>query len=140
LTGPCGPLSSALSALARRECQGFPHTQTPVGGARMNLKPLGDRIIVEVLEEEETTASGIVLPDTAKEKPQRGTVLAVGPGRYEDGKLGPLDVVQGDEVIYSKYGGTEVKVGVDEYLILRESDILAKVDKAASKAKVKAKA
>jgi chaperonin GroES len=106
----------------------------------MNLKPLGDRIIVEVLEEEETTASGIVLPDTAKEKPQRGTVLAVGPGRYEDGKLVPLDVVQGDEVIYSKYGGTEVKVGVDEYLILRESDILAKVDKAASKAKVKAKA
>jgi chaperonin GroES len=106
----------------------------------MNLKPLGDRIIVEVLEEEETTASGIVLPDTAKEKPQRGTVLAVGPGRYEDGKLVPLDVVQGDEVIYSKYGGTEVKVGVDEYLILRESDILAKVDKAATKAKVKAKA
>jgi chaperonin GroES len=106
----------------------------------MNLKPLGDRIIVEVLEEEETTVSGIVLPDTAKEKPQRGTVLAVGPGRYEDGKLVPLDVVTGDEVIYSKYGGTEVKVGVDEYLILRESDILAKVDKAASKAKVKAKA
>ena len=97
----------------------------------MNLKPLGDRIIVEVLEEEETTVSGIVLPDTAKEKPQRGTVLAVGPGRYEDGKLVPLDVVTGDEVIYSKYGGTEVKVGVDEYLILRESDILAKVDKAA---------
>jgi chaperonin GroES len=106
----------------------------------MNLKPLGDRIIIEVLEEEETTVSGIVLPDTAKEKPQRGTVLAVGPGRYEDGKLVPLDVVTGDEVIYSKYGGTEVKVGVDEYLILRESDILAKVDKAASKAKVKAKA
>jgi chaperonin GroES len=106
----------------------------------MNLKPLGDRIIVEVLEEEETTASGIVLPDTAKEKPQRGTVLAVGPGRYEDGKLVPLDVTEGDEVIYSKYGGTDIKVGVDEYLILRESDILAKVDKAASKGKVKAKA
>ena len=108
----------------------------------MNLKPLGDRIIVEVLEEEETTVSGIVLPDTAKEKPQRGTVLAVGPGRYEDGKLVPLDVVTGDEVIYSKYGGTEVKVGVDEYLILRESDILAKVDKTAAtttkKTKVKA--
>jgi chaperonin GroES len=108
----------------------------------MNLKPLGDRIIVEVLEEEETTMSGIVLPDTAKEKPQRGTVLAVGPGRYEDGNLVPLDVVAGDEVIYSKYGGTEVKVGVDEYLILRESDILAKVDKTAAtttkKTKVKA--
>jgi chaperonin GroES len=104
----------------------------------MNLKPLGDRVIVEVLEEEETTVSGIVLPDTAKEKPQRGTILAVGPGKYEDGKLVPLDVATGDEVIYSKYGGTEVKVGVDEYLILRESDILAKVDKAAKKTKAKA--
>jgi len=93
----------------------------------MDLKPLGDRIIVEVLEEEQTTVSGIVLPDTAKEKPQRGTVLAVGPGRYEDGKLVPLDVATGDEIIYSKYGGTEVKVGLDEYLILRESDVLAKV-------------
>ena len=93
----------------------------------MNLKPLGDRLIVEVLEEEETTVSGIVLPDTAKEKPQRGRVLAVGPGRYEDGKLVPLDVQDGDEVIFSKYGGTEVKVAGEEYLILRESDILAKV-------------
>ena len=93
----------------------------------MDLKPLGDRVIVEVVEEEETTASGIVLPDTAKEKPQRGRVLAVGPGRYEDGKLVPLDVNDGDEIIFSKYGGTEVKVGGEEYLILRESDILAKV-------------
>jgi chaperonin GroES len=112
--------------------------RTPLEANRMNLKPLGDRIIVEVLEEEETTVSGIVLPDTAKEKPQRGTVLAVGPGRYEDGKLVPLDVATGDEIIYSKYGGTEVKVGLDEYLILRESDVLAKVDKAAKKTKVKA--
>jgi chaperonin GroES len=93
----------------------------------MDLKPLGDRVIVEVVEEEETTASGIVLPDTAKEKPQRGRVLAVGPGRYEDGKLVALDVSDGDEIIFSKYGGTEVKVGGEEYLILRESDILAKV-------------
>ena len=93
----------------------------------MDLKPLGDRLIIEVLEEEEVTASGIVLPDKAKEKPQRGRVLAVGPGRYEDGKLVPLDVAPGDEVIYSKYGGTEVKVGAEEYLILRESDVLAKV-------------
>src|SRR5689334_24913644 len=77
----------------------------------MDLKPLGDRVIVEVLDEEETTISGIVLPDTAKEKPQRGNVLEVGPGRYEDGKLVPLDVTKGDEVIFSKYGGTEVKVG-----------------------------
>jgi chaperonin GroES len=94
----------------------------------MNLQPLGDRIIVEVLEEEETTASGIVLPDTAKEKPQRGRVLAVGPGgRDEDGNYIKIDLAEGDEIIFSKYGGTEVKVGVDEYLILRESDVLAKV-------------
>ena len=102
----------------------------------MNLQPLGDRLIVEVLDEEETTVSGIVLPDTAKEKPQRGKILAVGPGRYEDGKLVALDVKKGDEIIFSKYGGTEVKVSGDEYLILRESDILAKVvtSKVAAKA------
>jgi chaperonin GroES len=94
----------------------------------MDLKPLGDRLIVEVLDEEESTASGIVLPDTAKEKPQRGRVLAVGPGsRDDDGKYIPLDVEEGDEIVFSKYGGTEIKVGVDEYLILRESDVLAKV-------------
>ena len=94
----------------------------------MNLQPLGDRLIVEVLEEEETTASGIVLPDTAKEKPQRGRVLAVGPGpRDEDGEYLKMDLASGDEIIFSKYGGTEVKVGTDEYLILRESDVLAKV-------------
>ena len=93
----------------------------------MNLKPLGDRVIVEILEEEQTTASGIVLPDTAKEKPQRGRILAVGPGRWEDGKLVPLDVAVDDEVIFSKYGGTEVKDAGEDYLILRESDILAKL-------------
>ena len=94
----------------------------------MNLQPLGDRLIVEVLEEEETTASGIVLPDTAKEKPQRGRVLAVGPGALNDkGERVPVDVAAGDEIIFSKYGGTEIKVGVDEVLILRESDVLAKV-------------
>jgi len=102
----------------------------------MDLKPLGDRVIVEVLEEEEVTVSGIVLPDTAKEKPQRGSVLEVSPGRSEDGTLVPLDVKKGDEIIFSKYGGTEVKVGGDEVLILRESDILAKV----VTTKVKAKA
>ena len=102
----------------------------------MDLKPLGDRVIVEVLDEEETTVSGIVLPDTAREKPQRGKVVAVGPGRYEDGELVPLDVKKGDEVVFSKYGGTEVSVSGDEYLILRESDILAKV----VLTKVKAKA
>ena len=105
----------------------------------MNLQPLGDRLIVEVLDEEETTFSGIVLPDTAKEKPQRGKVLAVGPGsRDEDGKYVKMDVEEGDEVIFSKYGGTEIKVGTDEYLILRESDVLAKV--VTSKKAVAAKA
>jgi chaperonin GroES len=94
----------------------------------MNLQPLGDRLIVEVLEEEATTASGIVLPDTAQEKPQRGKVLEVGPGpRDEDGNRIKMDVEKGDEVIFSKYGGTEIKVGADEVLILRESDVLAKV-------------
>jgi chaperonin GroES len=94
----------------------------------MDLKPLGDRLIVEPLEEEETTVSGIVLPDTAKEKPQRGRVLAVGPGpRDEDGNYIKMELEEGDEIIYSKYGGTDIKLGTDEYLILRESDVLAKV-------------
>ena len=94
----------------------------------MKLKPLGDRLIVRAIEEEETTASGIVLPDTAKEKPQRGRVLAVGPGaRDDDGEHIPLDLEEGDEIIFSKYGGTEIKLGADEVLILRESDVLAKV-------------
>src|SRR4029453_1419214 len=94
----------------------------------MDLQPLGDRLIVEVLEDEDTTESGIVLPDTAKEKPQRGRVLAVGPGgRDEDGKYVPIELAEGAEIVFSKYGGTEIKVGVDEYLILRESDVLAKV-------------
>jgi chaperonin GroES len=94
----------------------------------MNLQPLGDRIIVEVLEEEQTTISGIVLPDTAKEKPQRGRVVAAGPGSRNDaGERVPLDLAAGDTIIYSKYGGTEIKVEGTEYLILRESDVLAKV-------------
>jgi len=95
----------------------------------MNLKPLGDRLIVQAIEEEATTASGIVLPETAKEKPQKGKVIAVGDGAWdEDGeKRIPLDVAEGDEVLYSKYGGTEIKVDGDELLVLRESDVLAKV-------------
>ena len=94
----------------------------------MNLQPLGDRLIVKVLEEDAMTPSGIVLPDTAQEKPQRGNVLAVGPGpRDEDGEHIKMDVEKGDEIIFSKYGGTEIKVGGDEDLILRESDVLAKV-------------
>jgi chaperonin GroES len=96
----------------------------------MKLKPLGDRLLVRPVEEEETTASGIVLPDTAKEKPQKGKVLAVGDGRYdEDGeKRIPLDVAEGDEVLYSKYGGTDITVEGEDLLVLRESDVLAKIE------------
>jgi chaperonin GroES len=95
----------------------------------VSIKPLEDRIVVKSLEAEQTTASGIVIPDTAKEKPQEGEVLAVGPGRWnEDGdQRVPLDVKVGDKVIYSKYGGTEVKYGGEEYLILSARDVLAVV-------------
>ena len=96
--------------------------------AKLKLRPLDDRVVVEPLESEEKTAGGIVLPDTAKEKPQRGTVVAVGPGRLLDnGERGELSVQIGDEVIYGKYGGTDIKINGDEVKILRESDILAKV-------------
>ena len=93
----------------------------------VNIKPLEDRIVVKALEAEQTTASGLVIPDTAKEKPQEGEVLAVGPGRFEDGSRVPLDVKVGDKVIYSKYGGTEVKYAGDEFLILSARDVLAVV-------------
>jgi chaperonin GroES len=95
----------------------------------ISLQPLGDRLIVRAIDEEQTTASGLVLPDTAKEKPQKGEVLAAGEGRWdEDGeKRIPLDVKVGDQVLYSKYGGTEIKVDGEELLVLRESDVLAKV-------------
>ncbi|MDP8970948.1 MAG: co-chaperone GroES [Actinomycetota bacterium] len=90
------------------------------------LKPLDDRVVVQASEAEETTASGLVIPDTAKEKPQQGTVIAVGPGRVSDqGERIPLDVKEGDTVVYSKYGGTEIKLGGEEYLILSGRDILA---------------
>jgi chaperonin GroES len=96
----------------------------------VSIKPLEDRIVVKTLEAEQTTASGLVLPDSAKEKPQEGEVLAVGPGRIDDnGNRVPLDVVVGDKVIYSKYGGTEVKYDGEEYLILSARDILAVVTK-----------
>ena len=97
----------------------------------VTIKPLEDRILVQTLEAEQTTASGLVIPDTAKEKPQEGKVLAVGPGRFdEDGKHRiPLDIKEGDVVIYSKYGGTEVKYNGEEYLILSARDVLAIVNK-----------
>lgn len=92
------------------------------------LKPLGDRIVIELIEEEQTTASGIVLPDSAKEKPQEGKVVAVGTGRITDnGEKVALEVAQGDRVIYSKFAGSEVKYEGTEYLIIRESDVLAVV-------------
>ena len=99
--------------------------------ASVNIRPLEDKILVQANEAETTTASGLVIPDTAKEKPQEGTVVAVGPGRWdEDGeKRIPLDVAEGDTVIYSKYGGTEIKYGGEEYLILSARDVLAVVNK-----------
>ncbi|PDO09845.1 MAG: co-chaperone GroES [Candidatus Reconcilbacillus cellulovorans] len=89
------------------------------------IKPLGDRVVVEPIAKEQTTASGIVLPDTAKEKPQEGKVLAVGSGHLKDGNRIPLEVKEGDRVLFSKYAGTEIKVDGKELLIMRESDILA---------------
>jgi chaperonin GroES len=95
----------------------------------VSIKPLEDRVLVQPLEAEQTTASGLVIPDTAKEKPQEGKVIAVGPGRFEDGKRLPLDIAEGDVVVYSKYGGTEVKYDGQEYLILSARDVLAIVNK-----------
>ncbi|HIW98596.1 MAG TPA: co-chaperone GroES [Candidatus Nesterenkonia stercoripullorum] len=96
----------------------------------VSIKPLEDRIVVRPLEAEQTTASGLVIPDTAKEKPQEGEVVAVGPGRFDDkGNRVPVDVATGDVVIYSKFGGTEVKVSGEEYLVLNARDVLAIVEK-----------
>jgi chaperonin GroES len=94
----------------------------------VSIKPLEDRIVIQQVEAEQTTASGLVIPDTAKEKPQEGDVVAVGPGRIDDnGNRVPLDVQVGDKVLYSKYGGTEVKVGGEDYLVLSARDVLAVV-------------
>jgi len=101
-----------------------------VTATKVNIKPLEDRIVVQALEAETTTASGLVIPDTAKEKPQEGTVLAVGPGRFDDkGQRVPLDVKEGDVVLYSKYGGTEVKYAGQELLVLSARDVLAIIEK-----------
>ncbi len=96
---------------------------------KVAIKPLEDRIVVQPSDAEQTTASGLVIPDTAKEKPQEGTVLAVGPGRFEDGTRVPLDVSVGDTVIYSKYGGTEVKHNGEDLLVLSARDVLAVIEK-----------
>jgi len=95
---------------------------------KVAIKPLEDRIVIQTVDAESTTASGLVIPDTAKEKPQEGIVLAVGPGRFEDGNRVPLDVSVGDKVLYSKYGGTEVKYGGEEYLVLSARDVLAVIE------------
>jgi chaperonin GroES len=115
----------------------FPQPSDTEGGVtdvttatKVSIKPLEDRVVVQANEAETTTASGLVIPDTAKEKPQEGTVVAVGPGRIDDnGNRVPLDVNVGDVVIYSKYGGTEVKYGGEEYLVLSARDLLAVVEK-----------
>ena len=91
----------------------------------MSVKPLADRVVVKPLEEEETKKGGIIIPDTAKEKPMEGKIIEVGIGRYEDGKTLPLEVKKGDRVLYGKYSGTEVSISGEEYLIMRESDIFA---------------
>ncbi len=95
----------------------------------MAIKPLEDRIVIKTNEAETTTASGLVIPDTAKEKPQEGTVIAVGPGRFDDGVRVPMDVKVGDVVLYSKYGGTEIKHSGDDLLVLSARDILAVIEK-----------
>jgi chaperonin GroES len=102
---------------------------TTATSSRVAIRPLEDRIVVQAVEAETTTASGLVIPDTAKEKPQEGIVLAIGPGRFEDGQRIPLDVKEGDRVLYSKYGGTEIKYNGEEYLVLSARDVLAVIDK-----------
>ncbi len=94
----------------------------------LKIRPLHDRVIVQRIEEEEKTKGGIIIPDTAKEKPQEGRVIAVGPGKHEDGKLIPLDVKEGDRILFGKYAGTEIKLNGEEHLILREDDILAIIE------------
>lgn len=106
-------------------------TATPMKSkSKIRFRPMDDRVLIEPSEATETTAGGIILPDTAKEKPQRGTIIAVGPGKLLDsGKRGEMGVEIGDEVFYGKYAGTEIEFAADKYVVLRESDILAVVDR-----------
>jgi len=94
----------------------------------MSVRPLGDRVLLLPIEQDEVKKGGIIIPDTAKEKPQEGKIVAVGPGKHEDGKLVPMNVKKGDRVLYSKYGGTEIKIDGKDHLIMREDDILGIVD------------
>ena len=98
---------------------------TAKNAAATKVAPLADRVVVKALEEAETMRGGLYIPDTAKEKPQQGEIIAVGPGKYEDGKLVPMSVKVGDKVLYGKYSGTEITLDNEQYLILRESDVLA---------------
>ncbi len=101
---------------------------TPAAKAKTTLVPLADRVVITPLKQEEVTASGLVIPDTVKEKPQQGEVVAVGPGRLDDnGKRVPIDVVKGDRILYAKYTGTEIKLDGEEYIVLNDKDILAKL-------------
>jgi len=123
---PCHSISTTINLPSYTE-GGVTDVTT---ATKVSIKPLEDRVVVQANEAETTTASGLVIPDTAKEKPQEGTVIAVGPGRIDDnGNRVPLDVNVGDVVIYSKYGGTEVKYAGEEYLVLSARDLLAVVEK-----------
>ena len=105
----------------------------------MRFRPLHDRVVIKRIEQEEKSAGGIIIPDTAKEKPMEGEIVSVGPGaRGEDGKLHPLDVKAGDRVLFGKWSGTEVKIGTEEYLIVKESDIMGIIEGAAAKKSKKA--
>jgi chaperonin GroES len=131
-TTPATAYLTASPNVGEHLIRGAPSTyvrsKVEVDTVSVNIKPLEDRIVVKPLDAEQTTASGLVIPDTAKEKPQEGEVLAIGPGRIDDnGNRVPLDVAVGDKVIYSKYGGTEVKYAGEEYLILSARDVLAVV-------------
>jgi chaperonin GroES len=125
--GRATPATAYGRAGTHQPCEPLDHEKVEVDIVSVNIKPLEDRIVVKPLDAEQTTASGLVIPDTAKEKPQEGEVIAVGPGRFnEDGdERIPMDVKVGDKVIYSKYGGTEVKYSGEEFLILSARDVLA---------------
>ncbi|GIH04373.1 10 kDa chaperonin [Rhizocola hellebori] len=132
-TAPAGPTPATTVLLRAVNWDKFSIPQEGMlvtTATKVAIKPLEDRIVVQANEAETTTASGLVIPDTAKEKPQEGTVLAVGPGRIDDkGNRVPLDVAVGDTVIYSKYGGTEIKYRGEEYLVLSARDVLAVIEK-----------
>ena len=125
-----GAKGKSLGSQGGVRAAGFPENEGHYSMAKQKIRPLEDRVVIQQIEAEEKTAGGIVLPDTAKEKPQRGKVLAVGPGKLLDsGERAPIGVSEGDEVLFGKYSGTEIKVDGEEIKILRETDILAKIVK-----------